>query len=308
MPRVRRRAPDATSAEILMPARRFLQLDVFADRPGAGNPLAVVLDAEGLDTAAMQALAAWTNVVETTFVLPPDAPGGDYRLRIFTPHREIPFAGHPSLGSAQAWLDNGGAARDGVVQQDCGAGRIAIRVEERDGMRRLFFRAPPLQSVHVAEADEPGMDAALRGVERGGLPPALVSAGRRWWLVEFASEAALRGFQPDLDAIAAWSRHRDAMGLCGFARKAAPPFDGVVRAFAPAFGIAEDPASGAANATIAAYLRHAGVLPAVDAEYTVSQGRELGRDARIDLRVEAGGDIWVGGEVQTVVQGMLHWD
>jgi PhzF family phenazine biosynthesis protein len=162
--------------------------------------------------------------------------------------------------------------------------------------------------VHVAEPDEPGMAHALRDVRRGALPPALVSAGRKWWLVEFADEAALRGFQPDLDAIAAWSRHRDAMGLCGFSRQATAPFDGVVRAFAPAFGIAEDPASGAANATIAAYLRHAGVLPAVDARYTVSQGRELGRDARIDLQVEAAGDIWVGGEVQTVVRGTLHWD
>jgi PhzF family phenazine biosynthesis protein len=291
-----------------MPARRFVQLDVFADRPGAGNPLAVVLDAEGLATATMQQIAAWTNVVETTFLLPPDAPGGDYRLRIFTPHREIPFAGHPSLGSAHAWLEAGGRATDGLVQQDCGAGRIAIRVEARGGRRRLFFRAPPLQSVHVAEPDEPGMAQALRGVRRGALPPALVSAGRKWWLVEFADEAALRGFQPDLDAIAAWSRHRDAMGLCGFSRQAAAPFDGVVRAFAPAFGIAEDPASGAANATIAAYLRHAGALPAIDSSYTVSQGRELGRDAHIDLRVEAAGDIWVGGEVQDVVRGTLDWD
>jgi PhzF family phenazine biosynthesis protein len=289
-------------------ARRFLQLDVFAHRAGAGNPLAVVLDAEGLDSASMQAIAAWTNVVETTFLLPPDAPGGDYRVRIFTPHREIPFAGHPSLGSAHAWLDAGGRAAGDVIQQDCGAGRIAIRVEPRDDLQRLFFRAPPLQSVHVADADEPGLADALRDVRRGALPPALVSAGRRWWLVEFADEAALRGFQPDLDAIAAWSRHRDAMGLCGFSRQATAPFDGVVRAFAPAFGIAEDPASGAANATIAAYLRHAGALPAADAEYTVSQGRELGRDARIDLRVEAAGDIWVGGEVQTVVRGTLHWD
>jgi PhzF family phenazine biosynthesis protein len=290
-----------------MPARRFLQLDVFADRAGAGNPLAVVLDAEGLDTAAMQGIAAWTNVVETTFVLPPTEPGADYRLRIFTPHREIPFAGHPSLGSAHAWLDAGGIPKGDTLQQECGAGRIAIRVEQRE-RSRLFFRAPPLQSVHVAEPGEPGLDAALRGVARGALPPALVSAGRRWWLVEFANEAALRGFQPDLEAIAAWSRHREAMGLCGFARTQAPPYDGVVRAFAPAFGIAEDPASGAANATIAAYLRHAGVLPDIDAEYTVSQGREIGRDARIDLRVEKGGDIWVGGEVQVVVRGTLNWD
>jgi PhzF family phenazine biosynthesis protein len=290
-----------------MPVRRFLQLDVFADRPGAGNPLAVVLDAEGLDAAAMQAIAAWTQVVETTFVFAPDAPGGDYRLRIFTPQREIPFAGHPSLGSAHAWLDAGGVAAGDTLQQDCGAGRIAIRVERRDGRRRLFFRAPPLKEVRIAAADEPGMAAALCGVARGALPPALVSAGRRWWLVEFAGEAALREFVPDLDAIAAWSRHTDAMGLCGFSRQAAAPFDGVVRAFAPAFGIAEDPASGAANATIAAYLRHAGALPAVDARYTVSQGREIGRDARIDLHVEGDGDIWVGGEVQTVVRGTLDW-
>jgi PhzF family phenazine biosynthesis protein len=296
-----------------MPARRFLHLDVFADRAGAGNPLAVVLDADGLSPEAMQAIAAWTGVVETTFVLPPDEVGGDYRVRIFTPQREIPFAGHPSLGSAHAWLDGGGAPKGAVLQQDCGAGRIAIRVERDGGRRRLFFRAPPLQSVHVAGPDEPGMARALRNVARGALPPALVSAGRRWWLVEFADEHALRTFAPDLEAIAAWSRHREAMGLCGFARipassaPGAPPYDGVVRAFAPAFGIAEDPASGAANATIAAYLRHAGVLPDVDAAYTVSQGRELGRDARIDLRVEAGGDIWVGGEVQTVVRGTIDW-
>jgi PhzF family phenazine biosynthesis protein len=293
-----------------MPTRRFLQLDVFADRAGAGNPLAVVLDADGLDAARMQAIAAWTQVVETTFVFAPDAPGGDYRLRIFTPQREIPFAGHPSLGSAHAWLEGGGTPAGDTLQQDCGAGRIAIRVEEHDGHRRLFFRAPPLQSVHVAETDEPGLAPALQGVHLGALPPALVSAGRRWWLVEFADEAALRGFVPDLPAIAAWSRHRDAMGLCGFARVPAgtSPYDGVVRAFAPAFGIAEDPASGAANATIAAYLRHAGVLPAIDARYTVSQGREIGRDARIDLHVEGDGDIWVGGEVQTVVSGTLDWD
>jgi PhzF family phenazine biosynthesis protein len=290
-----------------MPVRRFLQLDVFADRPGAGNPLAVVLDAEGLDGAAMQSIAAWTQVVETTFVFAPDSPGGDYRLRIFTPHREIPFAGHPSLGSAHAWLESGGRPAGDTLQQDCGAGRIAIRVETGAGRRRLFFRAPPLKEVHVAGDDEPGLAHALRNVERGALPPALVSAGRRWWLVEFADESALRNYVPDLDAIAEWSRHRDAMGLCGFSRQATAPFDGVVRAFAPAFGIAEDPASGAANATIAAYLRHAGVLPDADARYTVSQGRELGRDARIDLRVEAGGDIWVGGEVQTVVSGTLEW-
>lgn len=291
-----------------MQARRFAQMDVFSHRPGAGNPLAVVLDAEGLDPEQMQAIAAWTNVVETTFLLPPSAPEAAYRVRIFTPQREIPFAGHPSLGSAHAWLEAGGQpGEDDELFQECGAGLVPIHVEDRDSGRRLFFRTPAVQDIREARADEPGLSAALSGIALGKLPPALVEAGRRWWLAELADEATLRNLQPNLEAIAAWSRLSDSMGLCVFSRCQDRPYQMAVRAFAPAFGISEDPASGAANATIAAWLRHAGELDSIGREYTVSQGREIGRDARIDLRVRPNDAIWVGGETQTVIRGKLTW-
>lgn len=291
-----------------MRQRRFAQMDVFAHRPGTGNPLAVVLDAEGLSTEDMQAIAAWTNVVETTFLLPPSVPEAAYRLRIFTPQREIPFAGHPSLGSAHAWLEAGGkAGDDDELLQECGAGLLPIHVEDRDDGRRLFFRTPPVHSIREAVAGEPGLSAALSGVALGQLPPAQVEAGRRWWLAELANEASLRELRPNLEAIAEWSRLSDSMGLCVFARCPGQPYQLAVRAFAPAFGISEDPASGAANATIAAWLRHAGALDAIGREYTVSQGREIGRDARIDLRVRPNDAIWVGGETQTVIRGTIDW-
>jgi PhzF family phenazine biosynthesis protein len=291
-----------------MRQRRFAQMDVFAHRAGTGNPLAVVLDAEGLSTQDMQAIAAWTNVVETTFLLPPSVPEAAYHLRIFTPHREIPFAGHPSLGSAHAWLEAGGkAGEDDELLQECGAGLLPIHVEDRDDGRRLFFRTPAVHSIRESSADEPGMAAALSGVALGGLPIAQVEAGRRWWLAELADEATLRNLQPNQEAIATWSRLSDSMGLCVFARCRDQPYQLAVRAFAPAFGISEDPASGAANATIAAWLRHAGALDTIGREYTVSQGREIGRDARIDLRVRPNDAIWVGGETQTVIRGTIAW-
>jgi PhzF family phenazine biosynthesis protein len=237
-----------------------------------------VLDAEDLSTEDMQAIAAWTNVVETTFLLPPSLPDAAYRLRIFTPQREIPFAGHPSLGSAHAWLEAGGKpGDDDELLQECGAGLLPIHVEDRDSGRRLFFRTPPVNSIREARGDEPGMSAALTGVALGQLPPAQVEAGRRWWLAELADEATLRALQPNLEAIAAWSRLSDSMGLCVFARCHDRPYQLAVRAFAPAFGISEDPASGAANATIAAWLRQAGALQKKGREYTFSPGREIGR-------------------------------
>jgi PhzF family phenazine biosynthesis protein len=291
-----------------MRLRQFAQMDVFAHRPGTGNPLAVVLDSEGLSSEDMQSIAAWTNVVETTFLLPPSTPEAAYRVRIFTPQREIPFAGHPSLGSAHAWLEAGGKpGEDDELLQECGAGLLPIHVEDRDDGRRLFFRTPAVHSIREASANEPGKSAALSGVALGALPPAQVDAGRRWWLAELANEATLRELRPNLEAITTWSRLSDSMGLCVFARCPGKPYQLAVRAFAPAFGISEDPASGAANATISAWLRHAGALDSIGREYTVSQGREIGRDARIDLRVRPNDAIWVGGETQTVIRGTIAW-
>ena len=282
---------------------RFLQLDVFPARPGGGNPLGVVLDAHGWSDARMQRFATWADLVETTFVLPPSAPEASYRLRIFTPQREIPFAGHPTIGSAHAVLDCGIAKpREGMLFQECAAGLLPIRVDD-GAPRRLYVRAPP---AHVVR--EGGMELAsiLRGIKPGALQPAFVEGGRRWWVVEFASEEALRGWHPDHAAIAALAHATDSLGLCIFARCRQRDYDLAVRAFPAGVGIVEDPASGAANGLIAALIARREPDGALARGYRVSQGREIGRDAALLVRIEAG-EVWVGGATDTVVSGELHW-
>lgn len=294
-----------------MVTRRFMHLDVFAPRAGAGNPLAVVLDAEGLDTEAMQRIAAWTNVIETTFVLPPTTPEASYRVRIFTPRRELAFAGHPSVGTAHAVLAAGLAAprtnADGTRQlvQECGAGLLPVRVEGSGSSQALFVQAPATQVL----ARRDGEDAGLRALLADRLAPAgaaLIDSGRRWWAAELVDEAAVRGWVPDFDGIAALASPDDAMGLAVFARSRDSDYGLVVRALMPFHGHYEDPASGAANAALAGYLHATGQAGALGDRYVVSQGREVGRDARLTLLREAG-RIWVGGATQTVVNGTLRW-
>lgn len=292
-----------------MTLRRYLQLDVFADRPGAGNPLAVVLDAQGLDDVQMQAIARWTRLPETTFVFPPTQPGAGYRIRMFSPRREVPFAGHPSVGTAHVVLEAGLAELvDGRVLQEGVAGTLPLAVEGDGASRSIAVRTPRARVVEVAEAGDARLAAPLSGLEMGALPPALMDGGRRWWLVELASEAALRGASPDWDAIAHLAETTESMGLCAFARAdAGRDYDLVVRAFVGAPARFEDAASGAANATLAAWLNHNHALPGQGGRYTVSQGREVGFDARLQLRVDADGEVWSGGQVCNVVRGTIDW-
>ena len=292
-----------------MPPRTYLQVDVFSKRPGCGNPLAVVLDAEGLTSEQMQTIAGWTNLVETTFVLPPTQANADYRVRIFTPQREIPFAGHPSLGTAHALLASKRINKqNGEIVQECGAGLIPIRIEtSRKFRRRLFFRAPAVKNIMPFDAGLSEAAAVFSKLALGALSPSLVEGGRKWWLAEIRDESALRHLQPDHAAITAMSKATDSMGLCVFSRCKDQDYQLSVRAFAPAFGIKEDPASGAANATIAAYLLESGALENIGHNYRVSQGREIGHDATIDLRAARQDDIWVGGECQTVIHGNMNW-
>lgn len=292
-----------------MPPRRYLQVDVFSKRPGCGNPLAVVLDAEGLTGEQMQTIAAWTNLVETTFVLPPSQANADYRVRIFTPQREIPFAGHPSLGTAHALLASKQIKiQKGEIIQECGAGLIPIRIEtSKKFRRRLFFRAPAVKNIEKLGADSAEANSVFSQLNLGNLAPSLVEGGRKWWIAEMRDENALRTLQPDHAAITAMSKATDSMGLCVFSRCRDQDYQLAVRAFAPAFGIKEDPASGAANATIAAYLLDSGALETIGHNYRVSQGREIGHDATIDLRAARQDDIWVGGECQTVIHGNINW-
>lgn len=286
-------------------SRRFMQLDVFADRPGAGNALAVVLDSGELDDQAMQAFARWTNLSETTFLLPPTAPTASYRVRIFTPRQELPFAGHPSVGSAHAALECGFVtAQDGRLVQECAAGLLPIRLQGEGVARRIFVRAPKGREIAMA-FDGRLLKAALAGINPGTLPACIIDNGPCWLLVELADEAAVRSMAPDLPAIAALTAAAATVGLAVFARVNSPEYQIVVRAFCPADGIPEDPVTGSANAAIAAWLLHNNALPAH--RYVASQGRELGRDGRVEVDVDAAGDVWIGGRTQTVIRGKVNW-
>lgn len=291
-----------------MNVRRYAQVDVFADRPGAGNPLAVVLDADGLADEQMQAIAKWTRLPETTFVLPAVDEDSSYRIRIFSPRREVPFAGHPSVGTAHAVLEAGLAApRGGLLVQDGIAGKLPLRVTGEGATRTIAVRTPRASVREIASADDPRLLDVLRDLPLGRLPPALMDGGRRWWLAELESETALRTAAPPWDAISTLAQSTDSMGLCAYARSDDPVYYLAVRAWVGAPAQFEDAASGAANATLAAWLASQNALPGDSGFYRISQGREVGHDAIIELTVDDAGDVWSGGRVCTVVEGSLNW-
>jgi len=284
----------------------FLQVDVFTDRPFRGNPVAVVLDADRLDGAAMQRIARWTNLSETTFVLRPTDPAADYRLRIFTPDRELPFAGHPTLGSAHAVLAAGRVAtRDARLVQQCAAGLVALRDDPASGMR--FFEVPPARVVPLAAADSAAIGAAL-GLAGAAPPLDAIDVGPVWITGELATAAELHALQPDMAALAAVSRR---LGVTGVTLHAPWPADHrvadsaapavAVRSFAPAAGVAEDPVCGSGNACVAVQRGAGGRRHG----YLASQGEALGRDGRIAVNWR-GDRIEVGGRSVVCVEGRLR--
>jgi PhzF family phenazine biosynthesis protein len=288
--------------------RRYLQLDVFADRPGAGNALGVVVDAEDLAPTTMQAIAAWTNLSETVFLLPATVEAADYRVRIFTPRQELPFAGHPSVGAAWAVQQQGLVqSGSGALVQECAAGLLPVRIDP-DGT--VHVRAPRARQM---QADNGALlEAATAGLAPGELPPALWNNGPGWWLVPLRDAAAVRATVPCLPAIAALTHATGAVGLAVFGSAQEAGHDLVVRAFCPADNIPEDPVTGSANACIAAMLHAADRWPgrgghAPPRRYIASQGRELGRDGRVEVAVDGDGEVWIGGDVQLVIEGSLRW-
>ena len=295
-----------------MTARAYLQLDVFADRPGAGNPLGVVFDADDLDVATMHAIANWTNLSETIFLLAPTTPEADYRVRIFTPRQELPFAGHPSVGAAWAVLEQALARADtGRLVQECAAGLLPVRVESRDGAHVVHVRSPRASQVTSTSGFHDLLATALDGLAPGTIAPALWQNGPRWWVVQLADGDAVRAMQPRLGDIAALTIASGAVGLTVHGRATSEGHDIVVRAYCPADNIPEDPVTGSANAVIAASLQAHGLLPTADAggggRYIASQGREIGRDGRVEIEVDADGDVWIGGQVQSVIRGEFDW-
>ncbi|MCK7593109.1 PhzF family phenazine biosynthesis protein [Pseudomarimonas salicorniae] len=285
----------------------YWQMDVFAARRGGGNPLGVVLDARGWSDRAMQSFARWTNLVETTFVLPAEDPDADYRVRMFTPGREIPFAAHPSLGTAQALIDAGRLPQAQVLHQQCGIGTIPIRHAAVDGEDWLFLRSPPGQVAPASDGQRRLAEHLLQDRLRSPGHLACMQGGRRWWIAEFASEAALREWRAPVAAIAELAEASDTLGLCGFARTGSTP-QLAVRAFPAGVGIAEDPASGAANGLIASWLAQSEPEGDLAGGYRVSQGREIGHDALIEIGYDADGTIWVGGHSHTIVRGEAEWE
>lgn len=289
--------------------RRFLQCDVFAEHAGAGNGLAVVLDGETLSTEQMQAFAKFTNMSETTFVLPTTKAESSYRVRIFTPISELPFAGHPSVGTAHAVLESGLVkARDGKLLQECAAGLLPITVEGDGNDRCISVRAPRGEIIPHDANIQALLGIAIKNMSLGDLTPTLMSNGPLWWCVELADEAAVRELKPALSDIAALTLASNAVGLSVFARSnSSPAYQLVVRAFCPADSIPEDPVTGSANAAIAALMHERNVLDKIGLSYTASQGREVGRDGFVQVRVDDEGEVWIGGKTQTVIQGSLSW-
>lgn len=273
--------------------RRFFQVDVFAGAPLGGNPLAVVLDAQGLTEAQMRDLARWTHLSETTFVLPPTDPQADYRVRIFTPSAELPFAGHPTLGTCQAWLWAGGVPRqDGRIIQECAIGLVEVR-QQGD---RLAFAAPPLRRTGPLDETTLSQICMALGLSSEQIRGhQWVDNGAGFAALLLDSAATVLAVQPDLARLGSLK-----VGIVG-PHPQGGPADFEVRAFVPALGMGEDPVTGSLNAGLAQWLLGQGLAPN---PYTVRQGTCLGHDGRVELSRQ-GEQVWVAGQVVDCIQGQI---
>lgn len=270
--------------------RRFVQVDVFGAEPLRGNPLAVVVDSEGLTSIEMQRFAKWTNLSETTFLLPPTIEGADYRVRIFTPSDELPFAGHPTLGSAHAWLDHGGnPKRNGVIVQECGVGLVDVR---RDN-ELLAFAAPPLiRSGRVDEAVILEAASVLQVDRPSIIDAAWVDNGPGWLGILLSSAEEVLAIQPK-----AMTR---SIGVAG-AHPTGSRFAYEVRAFYSSSGVTfEDPVTGSLNASLAQWMIGSGRFAT---PYLASQGSAIGHAGVVHVSTDDGGNVWVGGNVMTCISG-----
>jgi PhzF family phenazine biosynthesis protein len=274
-------------------ARPFSQVDVFTSTPYRGNPVAVVLDGDGLTAEQMHQFANWTNLSETTFVLPPTEPGADYRVRIFTPMAELPFAGHPTLGTCHAWLAAGGTSRQpDLIVQECAAGLVRLR-RTPDG---LAFAAPPVLRDGPVDGELLARIASVLRIDRSAIVDASwADNGPGWVAVLLDSADAVLAIKPgptDLD-----------VGVAG-PYPAGSPAAFEVRAFFPKDGVtAEDPVTGSLNASLAAWLLRTGRAAA---PYVASQGTVLGRRGRVHISRDPDGTIWVAGGTVTCVSGQVE--
>ncbi|AOW15309.1 phenazine biosynthesis protein PhzF [Hydrogenophaga crassostreae] len=290
-----------------MQQRPFKQVDVFTASPYRGNPLAVVLDGSDLDADTMQHFTNWTNLSECTFLLPPTpegaAAGADYRVRIFCPGRELPFAGHPTLGSCHAWLEQGGLPKQSDVVQECGAGLIRIR----RGGNRLAFAAPPRLRIGPLDEADVALIARGLGVARDDIVAhSWCDNGPNWRGVMLKSAEQVLALKPDSAVLAGLDigviGPRGKVGVIGSSAAGEAQFE--VRAFFPGnAGMAEDPVTGSLNAALAQWLIGAGLAPE---HYVASQGTALQREGRVHITRDADGSVWVGGSSVTCIDGTIQ--
>lgn len=279
-----------------MKSRRFIQCDVFSPVPTQGNALAVVVDGQDLSEDQMQRFAAWTNLAETTFLLPPDDPAADYRVRIFTPSREMPFAGHPTLGSCAAWLHTGAVPRDPeVVRQECGVGIVDIDISRDDG---LAFEAPPTAIRSMGTDHLEAIVQALEIPREEILHTSQLDNGPVWQVLQLGSADAVLAVD---SSRVRWPAFK-AIGLIG-AHPQGAECDYEVRMLAPSSGMSEDPITGSLNAAIAHWMQADGRLPG---PITIAQGTAIGRCGRVSVR--PGPDknsIHIGGQAHILIQGTV---
>jgi PhzF family phenazine biosynthesis protein len=275
--------------------RAFAQVDVFSAQPYRGNPVAVVLDGQGLDAEQMQCVARWTNLSETTFVLPPRTEQADYHVRIFTPGGELPFAGHPTLGTAHAWLESGGTPRDpDRIVQECGAGLVEVR-HDQDG---LSFAAPPLVRTGALDGDYLEQIATAFGIDADRvLSHQWVDNGPGWAVIRLATAQEVLDLEPDLSQIPT-----AMIGAIGaYPEGSAHTFE--MRTFAPGVGVAEDPVCGSMNASVGQWLLGTGVIAG---GYRVSQGTRIGRSGEITITPDTESNVWISGATNTLFRGVAN--
>jgi len=287
--------------------RAYKVVDAFSSRPFMGNPVAVILDGEGLGDTEMQAIARWTNLSETTFLLPPTDARADYRLRIFTPRSELPFAGHPTLGSAHAALESGRVRpRDGVLVQECGQGLVRIAVEGEGENRVLVLDLPKAAVSRLEAADIDELEAIIGAPVDRAAPPAIVDVGAVWVVAQVKDAAALLGLTPDFARSARFEKRLGATGLSLFGEYASGEAAIEVRSFAPSCGVEEDPVCGSGNGSVAMFRFLNRRMPAAGGKYMATQGQMVARDGRIFVSVDAQGAITIGGACVTCAEGNLR--
>lgn len=278
--------------------RKFAQADVFSEVPYLGNPVAVVIEGDGLTDEQMQKLASWTNLSETTFILKPTTAEADYRLRIFTPGGELPFAGHPTLGSAHAWLENGGQPKSkGLVVQECGAGLVTLMLNAKSGA--LSFQAPPTLKTGDLEAELLQEICEALGIDESAvIAHQWIDNGPGWVCVQLEAAEKVLELNPTFS-----SNSQLMLGVIGaYPEGSSEAFE--LRAFAPKVGVYEDPVTGSLNASVAQWLKRSGVQTS---DYRASQGAKLGRAGIIEIKYDDAGAVWVGGATTTLISGLISF-